>query len=191
MGIGYVVYDMAEPIAWAGSQIGRGTNNEAEYRALIAGLRHVLRLGYTRVNIYSDSLLVVMQVKGLWKVRGRLTRLRTEAVELLKLMSEYTLTHTERDNNSVADELSRKVAFHEPPQMEKPKDKPTDLARSLFPWQAAYVRKWWIDKRSRNRLLLGRVFQVDTNVITRIVENQSYRSATFEGAPEITEISAV
>lgn len=46
------------------------TNNEAEYEALIAGLKIVKELGIKTVHIYSDSKLIVCQVKGEYQARG-------------------------------------------------------------------------------------------------------------------------
>ena len=45
----------------------RAFNNEAEYKALLAGLRTVLNMGARDVEIYSDSQLVVSQVQGNFK----------------------------------------------------------------------------------------------------------------------------
>ena len=47
----------------------RASNNEAEYEALLAGLRAVLNLGVREVEVYSDSWLVVNQVQGNFKAK--------------------------------------------------------------------------------------------------------------------------
>ena len=60
---GEVLAELAEGIGWA-------TNNVAEYRGVIAGLRRARELGARRVRVRADSLLVVNQQKGLWKVRN-------------------------------------------------------------------------------------------------------------------------
>ena len=59
---GEVLAQLAEGIGWA-------TNNVAEYRGAIAGLQQALALGARRVRVRADSLLVVNQQKGLWKVK--------------------------------------------------------------------------------------------------------------------------
>lgn len=48
----------------------RASNNEAEYEALIVGLRAVLSLGATNLEVYSDSRLVVSQVEGTFEAHG-------------------------------------------------------------------------------------------------------------------------
>ena len=60
---GEVLTQLAEGIGWA-------TNNVAEYRGAIAGPEQALALGARRVRVRADSLLVVNQQKGLWKVRN-------------------------------------------------------------------------------------------------------------------------
>ena len=52
----------------------RAFNNEAEYEALLAGLRVVLDMGAREVKIYSDSRLVVSQVQGSFKARDALVK---------------------------------------------------------------------------------------------------------------------
>ncbi|KAL5759682.1 hypothetical protein ACOSQ2_018520 [Xanthoceras sorbifolium] len=49
--------------------VGIATNNVAEYRALILGLKYALEKGYTKIDARGDSKLVCMQVSGSWKAR--------------------------------------------------------------------------------------------------------------------------
>lgn len=46
--------------------LGIATNNAAEYRAVILGLKHALKKGYTSVRVQGDSKLVCMQVITLY-----------------------------------------------------------------------------------------------------------------------------
>jgi ribonuclease HI len=94
---------------------GIKTNNQAEYLALIEGLRILLQVSIpknTIINIYGDSLLVVNQVSGLWKCKSdNLTRLNINAKQLLYTMNkEYNVSikHVLRDFNKIADALSNK-----------------------------------------------------------------------------------
>ncbi len=52
-----------------GKYIGRATNNVAEYYALIAALDYAAASGIKRLRVYSDSQLIVNQIKGLYKVK--------------------------------------------------------------------------------------------------------------------------
>ncbi len=84
---------------------GRGTNNEAEYQALIAGVQSLLDfLAVTRVDprtvrleVRGDSLLVLRQLDGSWKAREpRMRALRDEARRLLDCFASVRLTHQDR-----------------------------------------------------------------------------------------------
>ena len=68
--IGVVIEeDDGAPVEAWGEAIGHVTNNQAEYRALLAGLRKARQLGATTVSVRSDSQLLVRQFLGEYKVR--------------------------------------------------------------------------------------------------------------------------
>jgi ribonuclease HI len=86
-------------------RFGHGTNNEAEYKALIAALENLhaqLRQAgehpsRVRLKVSGDSRLVINQVKGLWKVRdARMRQLHAEARRLLEPFGEVQLRHHPR-----------------------------------------------------------------------------------------------
>lgn len=172
----------ALPLVAVGAQIGDATNNETEYQALIAGLRHAIRLGIWRLDIESDSLLVVMQVKGAWKVKDKwLKRLHAEVMALLALLPGYSITHIPREDNTVCDALSRTSAWTEPPLPD-----PLPVAgrnRSLHEWQAAFVFQNW-RAGIRNSYFWGRIFDVDATLIEHVGNGETYKDAKFVGLPE-------
>jgi ribonuclease HI len=87
--------------------LGIATNNEAEYEALIEGLKAVSEWKPDRLEIFLDSKLVVEQVNGRWKVReARLQPLQTRAKELLAGFPEVEIKHVERERNKGADALA-------------------------------------------------------------------------------------
>jgi ribonuclease HI len=88
--------------------LGKTTNNAAEYMGLIHGLKTAHSLGVTRVNIFSDSLLVVNHINGIYKIKNsRLLPLYNQVTELLKLFGDgYEITHIPRLKNSKADQLA-------------------------------------------------------------------------------------
>lgn len=89
-----------------GKTIGTVTNNVAEYRGLIEGLRRAKQLGANNILVKSDSELLVRQVNGIYKVRApHILPLFKEAKELLKYFKSYTVSHIRREENSLADEL--------------------------------------------------------------------------------------
>ena len=84
------------------------SNNEAEYEALIAGLKILRKLNAKRISVYSDSELVIKQVKGENQAKHpRMRAYRNAVLDILKLLSEYTLTCVPRIQNSIADALSK------------------------------------------------------------------------------------
>ena len=88
--------------------LGHTTNNAAEYMGLIHGLQLAQQHGATRVNIYSDSMLVVKHINGEYKVRNsRLKPIYDRALDLLKLFGDgFTIQHIPRAKNARADELA-------------------------------------------------------------------------------------
>ena len=86
--------------------LGQMTNNQAEYHALIEGLKTVKEWNPGRVEIFLDSKLVVEQVKGQYKVKEpSLQRLHKEVVRLLDGLP-YEIKHVAREENRGADHLA-------------------------------------------------------------------------------------
>jgi ribonuclease HI len=87
--------------------LGRATNNQAEYHALIDGLKAVAQWNPDRLEVYLDSKLVVEQVNGKWKVKEpELKQLHAVATALLKQFGDrVSVRHVGRGENRVADKL--------------------------------------------------------------------------------------
>ncbi|KAL8035738.1 hypothetical protein ABFX02_12G116500 [Erythranthe guttata] len=84
--------------------LGIATNNVAEYRAFILGLKCALAKGFTTVQARGDSKLVCMQVQGQWKVKNQnISCLYDEAKKLMGRFSKFQIMHVLRDLNSEAD----------------------------------------------------------------------------------------
>jgi ribonuclease HI len=87
-----------------GTYLGVTTNNQAEYRALLYVLEEARRLGVREANVFMDSMLVVNQMKGIFKVRNRdLWPVHDSIKELLPNFSKVTFTHIPREMNKIAD----------------------------------------------------------------------------------------
>jgi ribonuclease HI len=87
--------------------LGVTTNNEAEYQALIEGLKAVSDWKPDRLEVYLDSKLVVEQMNGRYKVKSpELAPLFKRASDLVKQFPEVSITHVERAKNSGADALA-------------------------------------------------------------------------------------
>ena len=90
--------------------IGRATNNVAEYQALLHGLRFALEQGARRVQVFSDSELVVKQLDGRYRVRHpAMLPLHAEARALLLRFESARVTHVRRELNKEADRLANEA----------------------------------------------------------------------------------
>ncbi|XP_051114781.1 uncharacterized protein LOC127240257 isoform X2 [Andrographis paniculata] len=84
--------------------VGIATNNVAEYRGAILGLKYALSKGFKHIRIQGDSKLVCMQVQGLWKTKTQnMTELCKVAKELKDQFVSFQICHVEREYNTEAD----------------------------------------------------------------------------------------
>ena len=86
--------------------IGVATNNVAEYRALLLGLRKARELGADEVEIVNDSELIAKQVNGLYKVKhADMKPLFSEAMAALRDFGSWSIRSVPRAQNADADAL--------------------------------------------------------------------------------------
>lgn len=91
-------------------RIGQATNNEAEYRAAIAGLEAALALGAREVELRTDSELLVRQISGRYRVKNpRLVRLHNRIKELREHFARLHVVHIPREQNRRADALANQA----------------------------------------------------------------------------------
>ena len=103
---GYVLLNMDnQPVLSRGEYLGVTTNNQAEYQALKLGLEHALHDFQAReVHVYMDSMLVVNQMKNIFKVKNRdLWPIHNACVELTKKFHKVSFDHVPRELNKLAD----------------------------------------------------------------------------------------
>ena len=87
--------------------LGVTTNNEAEYRALIEGLKAAQEWKPDRLEVYLDSKLVVEQINGGYRIKApELLPLHKQAKELIERFPEVKVAHVERAKNRGADHLA-------------------------------------------------------------------------------------
>ena len=106
--IGAVVYDAdGKEVHTVSRRLGRATNNEAEYQAVIAGLEAALGLGGGSVDLRMDSQLIVRQLEFRYRVRNaRLRPFFERVVELRRQFESFKVTHVPREQNKRADQLA-------------------------------------------------------------------------------------
>jgi phosphopantothenoylcysteine decarboxylase/phosphopantothenate--cysteine ligase len=105
--IGFSITDSnGTAVCEGGWPSGVGTNNEAEYRALIWGLENARALGVERIGVIADSQLMVNQVNGAYKVKNEgLKPLFLRVLDLRRLFESFSIAHVMRADNKRPDEL--------------------------------------------------------------------------------------
>ncbi|CQH48399.1 ribonuclease H, type 1 [Halobacterium hubeiense] len=108
--VGWVLVSGDGIVAEGSERIGRATNNQAEYEALLAVLEAAAEFGFDEIEIRGDSQLVEKQVKGAWDTNDpELREKRVRARELLGRFEDWSLTHVPREVNDRADELANEA----------------------------------------------------------------------------------
>lgn len=106
-GAGMVIYKNGYEIWSSYKFVGYKTNNQAEYSALIFGLKGAIKLGISSLSVLGDSLLVINQVNGIFKVKSAsLEPLHKEVIILKDQFKYIDFSHVYREYNKRADELS-------------------------------------------------------------------------------------
>ena len=113
---GFVLLDMAGNVLLrSGSYVGITTNNQAEYQALKLGLEAALHTFQSReVHVYMDSMLVVNQMKNIFKIKNRdLWPIHDACRELSKKFRKVSFDHVPRELNKLADAEVNKALDNE------------------------------------------------------------------------------
>ncbi len=109
-GIGAVIYDQnGQVLKEISEYIGEATNNVAEYKAVIAGIRAGIDLKATMIEVNADSQLLVRQLNGEYRVKNEgLKPLYKEALKILSCFKSYKIKHIPREKNKIADKLANR-----------------------------------------------------------------------------------
>ncbi|WP_458189246.1 ribonuclease HI [Haladaptatus sp. NG-WS-4] len=107
---GWVIVTSDGIAAEGGKRIGRATNNQAEYEALVEALETATDYGFDTVDVKGDSQLIVKQVTGAWKTNDpELRERRVRVRELLDEFDSWSLKHVPREVNERADKLANEA----------------------------------------------------------------------------------
>jgi ribonuclease HI len=102
------IFPKGEQLKYVFQILFKVSNNEAEYEALLHGLRLAVSLGIKRLLVYSDSLLIVQQVNKEWDINEDTMDVYVEEIKNLEnKFSGLEIHHVDRDNNVGADVLSK------------------------------------------------------------------------------------
>lgn len=109
---GYVILtpDESQILERGGEYLGTTTNNQAEYRAVAHGLAAARKYQASQLAFYIDSLLVVNQLNGVYKIKNPdLKPLHREIQKACASYEKVDFTHVTRENNRLADEEVNKI----------------------------------------------------------------------------------
>lgn len=111
MGIGVVLIKDGFVVEELSEYLGEGTNNIAEYKAIIKALETVHGMGEMEVHIKSDSELAIRQLTNVYKVKDPELILLKKHVEHLCAGIKVSFEHIPREKNSEADKLSKEAVL--------------------------------------------------------------------------------
>lgn len=108
---GYVIVDdQRNVIAEGGEYLGITNNSQAEYHGVRLGLERAIELGIKKVNFRIDSMMVVNQMKGFYKIKNReLWPIHERIRSLLEKFDVVTFHHVQREFNQLADGMVNKT----------------------------------------------------------------------------------
>lgn len=111
-GIGIVIYDREDrQVGKVSSSIRNGTNNVAEYSAILRALKIAAYFKTKTLKIRTDSELVVKQMNGEYRVKNKkIQKLYDEAIQLKKKIVNFKIEHVTRNLNDKADYLAKIAA---------------------------------------------------------------------------------
>ena len=108
--VGWLLVNSDGIVAEGGETVGRRTNNQAEYEALVRALEAARDLGLDEIDVRGDSELIVKQVRGEYDTNNPDLRERRVTVrELLSRFDRWSLEHVPREINDRADELANEA----------------------------------------------------------------------------------
>ena len=103
----YIVDDQSAVLAELHGSLGNTTNNIAEYKGLIAALKWAVDHDVKQITIKGDSLLIIEQMRGNYKVKNEgLKPLHMQARMLVMQIGDVKFEHVPREKNKDADRLS-------------------------------------------------------------------------------------
>lgn len=111
-GIGVVIEnaDTGEVVENHAKFLGKATNNQAEYKAVILGLERAVILGAKEVEVVADSELLIKQARGEYRVKNPDLAIRfAEMKAFERLLPRVTYRHVRREYNKAADALANQA----------------------------------------------------------------------------------
>src|SRR5712692_5259136 len=138
-------------------EIGRGTNNVAEYYALIAALDYAQTHRISKLRVRSDSELLVRQMKGHYRVKSfALRQLHERARKLAAGLDYFAIEHVPREENREADKLANAALDHASSEA-----RPGSTGEAAAGMAAVQSRKAKVEGRIRARWSHGALYPAE------------------------------
>ncbi len=109
MGIGVVILKENKKIKELSEFIGMGTNNIAEYTAVLRALEEIKKLDENEVLIRSDSQLIIRQLNNEYKVKELHLKELKRKIDVYRSSLHIRFEHVPREKNTDADLLSKEA----------------------------------------------------------------------------------
>ena len=141
-GFGVMIEDEAgRPVAKLSEYLGKQTNNYAEYSGLLAALTYALKHGFKALKVFSDSELMVKQIKGQYRVNSpELRPLYEEARRRISRLDHFQIQHVLREKNRHADRLANLAMDRGMGRAPSPEPAPPPAAAPPAPAKAVMLR---------------------------------------------------
>ena len=103
---GSVIFENDKIIDQSARYYSHTTNNIAEYKGLLLGLQRAKKLGIKKIKVYGDSMLVIKQIKGEYKINNpSLKEIYLQVIQEMLYFDDITLEHVYRVDNKEADAM--------------------------------------------------------------------------------------
>ena len=170
-----------DPYVASNGRGGPGTNNEAEYRGLVAGLSHALRIGVRRLQVVGDSKLTLYQTAGYWRCKSsNLQGLCSDARDLSKLFTRISYRHIKRGRNDICDALAKEGSLPLGPLTSLgPTGFETRPTKLFTDYQAALLQ-YAARVKGAGSSMMARAFHCSQPWIYRIMTGEAYSYITEE-----------
>ena len=101
---GFVITHQGKVLEQGGKFLGHTTNNQAEYQAVVLALQAAKKFEPGEIEFHLDSLLVVSQLNGVYKMKNQDLKVHFDAIkQLVAEFPKVTFTHVRREYNKLAD----------------------------------------------------------------------------------------
>lgn len=105
---GMVIWDISDNEVFKGAvYLGDGTNNTAEYSAILEGLTVANNLKINEIDVYSDSELIVRQLNGEYKIKSdNLKQYKDRITKLIRNFEKVSFNHLKREHTGQPHKLA-------------------------------------------------------------------------------------